>query len=74
MCWEVHKLTTLDRNELEYIVEPVVTTEGATNRMKLNQLYDNLVPKVLVINEFPGIFFEELSVKPPDRDIEFVIQ
>jgi hypothetical protein len=30
------KLTTSDRNGLEYVVEPVVTTKGAVNRVNLN--------------------------------------
>jgi hypothetical protein len=29
---------------------------------------------VLVVNEFPDVFPEELSGMPPDRDIEFVIE
>jgi hypothetical protein len=41
--------------------------------VNLNQLGDNLVPKVPVINEFSDVFFEELSVVPPAQDIEFVI-
>jgi hypothetical protein len=32
------KLTTKDGKELEYEVEPLVTTKGATNHLKLNQL------------------------------------
>jgi hypothetical protein len=31
------KLTTLDRNGLEYITEPVVIAKGAANHVKLNQ-------------------------------------
>jgi hypothetical protein len=27
-----------------------------------------------MVNEFPDVFFEELSGMPPDRDIEFVIE
>jgi hypothetical protein len=30
------KLTALDGKELEYVAEPVVTTKGATNHVKLN--------------------------------------
>jgi hypothetical protein len=30
------KLTASNRNELEYIAEPVVTTKGATNHVKLS--------------------------------------
>jgi hypothetical protein len=32
------KLTTPNRNELEYIVEPVVPTKGDANCVELNQL------------------------------------
>jgi hypothetical protein len=59
---------------LKYITEPVVPAEGAANRLKLNQLDDNLVPEILAINEFFDVLPEELSVMPPDRDIEFVIE
>jgi hypothetical protein len=52
-------MTTLYRNELEYNIEPVVTAEGAANRVKLNQLDDNLVPEVLAINEFFDVFFSK---------------
>jgi hypothetical protein len=68
------KLTTPDRNELEYVAEPVVTTKGAANRVKLNQLDASQGPEVLVVNEFSDVFLEELSVMPPDHDIEFVIE
>jgi hypothetical protein len=68
------KLTTSDRNELEYIAEPVVTTKGATDRVKLNQLDASQGPEVPMVNEFSDVFFEDLSAMPPDRDIEFVIE
>jgi hypothetical protein len=29
---------------------------------------------VIVVNEFPDVFPEELSVMPPGRDIKFVIE
>jgi hypothetical protein len=59
---------------LEYIIDPIVIAEGVANRVKLNQLDDDLVPEVLAINEFFDIFFEELLVMPPDHDIMFVIE
>jgi hypothetical protein len=31
------KLTTLDRSEFEYVIEPVVTTKGVVDHVKLNQ-------------------------------------
>jgi hypothetical protein len=32
------KLTNPDRKELEFIAEPVVTTKGVANHVKVNQL------------------------------------
>jgi hypothetical protein len=58
---------------LEYIAEPVVIAKGATNQVKLNQLGVSQGLKVPVVNKFSDAFFEELSVMPPNRDIEFVI-
>jgi hypothetical protein len=68
------KLTTSNRNELEYITEPVVITKGVANQVKLNQLGVSQGLKVPVVNKFSDVFFEELSVMPPNRDIEFVIE
>jgi hypothetical protein len=59
---------------LVYIIETVVTAKGAANRMKLNQLDDSQGPMMRVVKEFSDVFFLELSVMPPDRDIEFVIE
>jgi hypothetical protein len=59
---------------LEYIVELVVIAKGATNQVKLNQLSVSQGLKVPVVNKFSDVFFEELSVMPPDHDIEFVIE
>jgi hypothetical protein len=52
--------------ELEYVVEPVVTTKGAANCVKLNQLDVSQGPEVPVVNEFPNVFPEELPGMPPD--------
>jgi hypothetical protein len=67
-------LTTPDDKELEYVIEPVVTAKGAANHVKLNQLDASQGPDVLVVNEFPDVFLEELSGMPHDRDIKFVIE
>jgi hypothetical protein len=67
------KLTTPDGKELEYVTELVVTANGATNPVKLNQLDASQGPEVLVVNEFPDVFPEELPCMSPDQDIEFVI-
>jgi hypothetical protein len=42
--------------------------------VKLNQLDVSQGLKVLVVKEFSDVFFEELSVMPPDHVIEFVIE
>jgi hypothetical protein len=67
------KLTTPDGEELEFVAEPVVTTKGAANRVKLNQLDAGQGFMVPVVNEFPDVFPEKLSGMSPDWDIEFVI-
>jgi hypothetical protein len=60
------KLTTPDGTEMEFITDPVVTTEGVANRAKVNQLDANQGPVVPVVNEFPDVFPEELPGMPPD--------
>jgi hypothetical protein len=68
------KLTTPDGKELEFVIEPVVTANRATNLTKVNQLDASQASGVPVVNEFPYIFPEDLPGMPPDRDIEFVIE
>jgi hypothetical protein len=68
------KLTTLEGKEMEFVVEPVVTTKDAANRAKVNQLDASQGSEVPVVNEFSDVFPEELPGMPPDRDIEFVIE
>jgi hypothetical protein len=43
------KISTLNRNELEYITEPVVTAKGMASHVKLNQLAACQGPEVFVI-------------------------
>jgi hypothetical protein len=59
---------------LEYIAKSVVIAKRAANRVKLNQLDVIQGLKVPVVNEFSNVIPEELSVMPPDHDIEFVIE
>jgi hypothetical protein len=68
------KLNTPNGKELEFVAEPVVTTKGVANRAKVNQMHAIQGSKVPVVNEFPGVFPEELPGMPPDWDIEFVIE
>jgi hypothetical protein len=67
------KLTTPDGKQLEFVVEPIITTKGDVNHAKVNQMDATQGPVVLVVSEFLDVFPEELSGMPPDRDIEFVI-
>jgi hypothetical protein len=60
------KLTTPDGNELEYVAVPVVTTKGAANWVKLNQLDTSQRPTVPVVDQFPDVFPKELPGMPPD--------
>jgi hypothetical protein len=60
------KLTTLDVMELKFVAKPVVTAKGTAYRVKFNQLDASHGPMVLVVNEFPDVFTEELPDMPPD--------
>jgi hypothetical protein len=71
---KVVKLSIEDGKELEYEVEPLVRTKGATNHLKLNQLEVCLNQSVWVIDQYPDMFSEELLGMSPDHDIEFVIE
>jgi hypothetical protein len=68
------KMTTPEGKEIEFIAELVVTAMGVTNCAKVNQLDASQGSEVLVVNEFPDVFPEELLGMPLDRDIEFVIE
>jgi hypothetical protein len=68
------KLTTPEGKEMEFVIEPVVTAKGVANHVKVNQLDASQGLEVLVVDEFPDVFPEELESMPPDRDIEFVIE
>jgi hypothetical protein len=59
---------------LEYIAKSVVIDKGVVNRVKLNQLDVSQGLKVPVVNEFSNVSPRELSVMPPNHDIEFVIE
>jgi hypothetical protein len=40
----------------------------------LSQMKVAALEEILVVQEYPGVFPEELSSMPPDRDIEFLIE
>jgi hypothetical protein len=68
------KLTTPEGKVMMFVAEPVVTTKGVANHAKMNQLDASQGSEVIVVNEFPDVFPEEVSSMPPDQDIEFVIE
>jgi hypothetical protein len=43
---------------MEFVAEPVVTTKGVANHVKVNQLDASQRSEVLVVNEFPDVFPE----------------
>jgi hypothetical protein len=68
------KLTTPDGKELEFVTETVVTANGVSKHAKVSQLDTSHGPEVPMVSKFPDVFFEEFPGRPPDRDIEFVIE
>jgi hypothetical protein len=62
------KLTTPKGKEMEFVIEPVVTSRGVANRAKVNQLDASQG------SEVPDVFPKVFPGMPPDRDIEFVIE
>jgi hypothetical protein len=66
------KLTTEDGKELVYEAEPLVTSKGATNRLKLNKLEVGQNQDVQIVDQYPDVFLKELPSMPPDHNIEFV--
>jgi predicted aspartyl protease len=68
------KLTTEDGNELVYEAEPLVTSKGATNHLKLNKLEVGQNQDAWIAGQHPDVFSEELPGMPPDRDMKFAIE
>jgi hypothetical protein len=40
----------------------------------LSQMKVTALEEILVVQEYPDVFLEELPSMPPDRDIEFLIE
>jgi hypothetical protein len=57
-------LTTSEGKEMEFVTEPVVTTKGVANRVKVNHLDASQGSEMPVVNEFPDVFPEELPGMP----------
>jgi hypothetical protein len=60
------KFTALDRKEIEFVAEPIVTAKGVANGAKVNQFDGSQGFEVLVVNEFPDVFPKKLSGMPLD--------
>jgi hypothetical protein len=67
-------LTPSSGEELEYVVENLVTDKVASNRIVLNHLDATSNSDIRTISEFLDVFLEELPGMPPDHEIEFVIE
>jgi hypothetical protein len=68
------KLTIEAGKELVFEAEPLVTSKGETNHLKLNKLEVGHTQNVWIVDQYPDVFLEELSGMPLDRDIEFIIE
>jgi hypothetical protein len=55
------------------IVEFVATVQADQANM-LSQMKVTTLKEILVVQEYPNVFPEELSGMPPDHDIEFLIE
>jgi hypothetical protein len=66
------KLTIEYGQEIEYTAELLITHQGATNQIKLNELEAKQNQDVRVVDEYPDVFPEELPGMPSDHDIELV--
>jgi hypothetical protein len=60
--------------ELEYVVDNLVTDRVASNRIVWNHLDAASTLDIKTVSEFPDVFLEELPGMPLDCEIEFVIE
>jgi hypothetical protein len=63
------KLTKKDGATVEFVAMVQSSLDSKLNQTKAIALED-----IRVVQDYPGIFLEELPVMPPDRDIEFLIE
>jgi hypothetical protein len=67
-------LTPTSGKELEYVAENLITDKIASNRIVLNYLDVASTLDFRTLSEYPDVLPEELSGKPPDHEIKFVIE
>jgi hypothetical protein len=65
---KVVRLTKKDGTTVEF-----VTTVQADQASMLSQMKVTALEEILMVQEYPDVFPEELSGMPPNRDIEFLI-
>jgi hypothetical protein len=63
------RLTKKDGTIVEFVV--IVQADQAST---LSQTKVTALEEILMVQEYPDVFLEELSGMPPDRDIEFLIE
>jgi hypothetical protein len=62
-------LTKKDGTTVEFVATVKADQAGMLSQMKVTALEE-----ILVVQEYPNVFPEELPGMPPDRDIEFLIE
>jgi hypothetical protein len=62
-------LTKKDGTTAEFVAAVQANHASMLSQMKVAALEE-----ILVVQEYPDVFLEELPVMPPDRDIEFLIE
>jgi hypothetical protein len=63
------RLTKKDGTTVEF-----VATVQADQASMLSQTKVTTLEEIRVVQEYPNVFLEELTGRPPDRDIEFLIE
>jgi hypothetical protein len=62
-------LTKKDGTTIEFVAAVLVDQDSMLSQMKVSTLEE-----IIVVQEYPNVFPEELPGMPPDRDIEFLIE
>jgi hypothetical protein len=66
---KVVRLTKKDGTIVEFVAVVQADQVSMLSQMKVTALEE-----ILMVQEFPNVFLEELPGMPPDRDIEFLIE
>jgi hypothetical protein len=62
-------LTKKEGTTVEFVAAVHANQTSMLSQMKVTSLEE-----ILVVQEYPDVFLEELSGMPPDHDIEFLIE